>query len=813
MSTTAPEGNGMWTGLRASLPLADLDPSRTDLRERFERHPLARHDAELASFVARLRGDGTLPRICLLSVGPGKGWKVARMGVARGAPPVWVTEQVFTDRDDAERWVFGLRWDLLTGACAPDDVPTGAVAGAPLPLTKRMLGYCEPQSASPGDRVGFHVSCTGDVGSYRASLVRMWCGDPKPEGPALRVEEVPSDVEGTYDAVHHPTVPGSHVLVPGVGDVLPVGEVTARILVRPTLRREEPQALVSVGDPWAGDGATGFALVLLPDGTPALVTPDGTAPVGDPVPLHAWTTVSATFTATPVPGAPLLVGAALRASGRTHHVAGMVEAPTLLVGDGVLAAWDLAPRAVDSWTVTDTGPHGLHGTIHNLARRGVRGAAWDGAATDWRDAPEQFAALHLYPDALEDCRWPVAFTLTVPDVPSGFYAVRLEARDGSGEVEWIPLFVRPPRGTRTSEIALLVPTATYAAYQCSRFWWEDPIQEMAQDRLVELCAEEQVLVTMPELSLSCYDRYLDGTAVMFSSRRRPNPFLRPGHGRAELYSSDLYLVDWLRHEGIDVDVITDDDLHHEGRTLIDGYRVLLTGTHPEYQSVAIWDAIAGWIDEGGRMMYLGGNGFFTNVGFSSERPWIMEDRGTLISLLDPEVKAFEAVQAVDGEPGLYFKELGRAPGTLLGVDFVTMGFDRAYPIVRTEASDDPALAWVFDGVPGRFIGGRGLLGGGAIGQEWDNARYTAEDPRVVVLGTTADTSLVPAVLGSERPYHGDVVLFARGAGVVFSTGSMSWCGALGVDGYGGDVAAVTRNVLRTFVSPDPVPLPFRGADR
>lgn len=86
---------------------------------------------------------------------------------------------------------------------------------------------------------------------------------------------------------------------------------------------------------------------------------------------------------------------------------------------------------------------------------------------------------------------------------------------------------------RAGRLAVLASTATYAAYGNSRFWWEDPIQEIAQDRLVELGPEEQYLVTRPEFAPSNYDLHLDDTMVVFSSRRRPNLFMRPGHSRHE----------------------------------------------------------------------------------------------------------------------------------------------------------------------------------------------------------------------------------------------------------------------------------------
>ena len=137
--------------------------------------------------------------------------------------------------------------------------------------------------------------------------------------------------------------------------------------------------------------------------------------------------------------------------------------------------------------------------------------------------------------------------------------------------------MRPAVGAATADLVVVASSATYFAYGNSRFWWEDPIQEIAQDRLVELGPHEQYLVTHPELGLSNYDRHLDDAPVVFSSRRRPNLFMRPGHTRAESYASDLYLIAWLERRGIRYDVVTDEDLHFDAERLLEPYRAAISG--------------------------------------------------------------------------------------------------------------------------------------------------------------------------------------------------------------------------------------------
>ena len=58
----------------------------------------------------------------------------------------------------------------------PDDRPAGADEARPaaaLPLAKRIIGYCDPLSAAPGQEVRVFVSCDPALASYQAELVRF----------------------------------------------------------------------------------------------------------------------------------------------------------------------------------------------------------------------------------------------------------------------------------------------------------------------------------------------------------------------------------------------------------------------------------------------------------------------------------------------------------------------------------------------------------------------------------------------------------------------------------------------------------------
>lgn len=753
---------------------------------------------------------------------------------------------------------------------------------AALPLAKRIVGYCDPLSVAPGQEVRVFVSCDPAIPSYQAELVRFRAATGRAAAGGAAADNpdwqpVPG-CTGTYWARQQEVHPGSYAVIPDVTPVLAGGEVTLALLVQPTYRAPDSQVLASCGDPWAGHG---FALVLDPGLRPSLV--DGNAPgqtVTCPAPLQpgAWAVVLATFggdapsrlTAGPLAEAPaswsraggspvtltpssitngpadssqesdLILGAVRSLAGPTRlHFTGRLESPMFLAGPlgpdeaqallaagpaslddrRVRAAWDFA-AGIDSWTIADLGPHARHGTLHNLPMRAVRGARWTGERDDWRQAPEQYAAIHFLADALEDCGWDADATWTIPDgTPSGFYAVRISS---GSESDFIPLFVRPPwpgeapaptapPGAPAARILLIAPTATYGSYGNSRFWWENPIQEMVQDRLVEIGAEEQYLIAHPELGSSSYDCHLDGTDICYVSRRRPNLNMRPGHVRREGYTSDLDLVAWLDQLDIGYDVVTDEDLHRAGSDLLRPYQVVLTGTHPEYMSARMFDAIADWTAGGGRLMYLGGNGFSMNVNFDAERPWIMENRRVELWERGEEFQHSEAINSTDGLRGGYFTASGRQPWAVTGVESATMGFDHSYPYVLSEAARRPEAAFVFEGVTGGIIGDFGAIGGGVVGQEWDNAAGHQFGREHLILGSSHDHTLVPPLFGAVRPdYHADLVLYLPGRGAVFSVSSMAWCAALSHDHYANEIARITHNVLDRFL--DPAPFATSGDD-
>jgi N,N-dimethylformamidase len=394
----------------------------------------------------------------------------------------------------------------------------------------------------------------------------------------------------------------------------------------------------------------------------------------------------------------------------------------------------------------------------------------------------------------------------------------------------VPFFVRPPRGVATADVAILFPTVSYGAYANERMQDRPFVHEpgvLGREILPD--DGDLALRQHPEFGASLYDSHADGSGVCFSSFRRPVLNMRPGHRNWQTHapralSADLYLVDWLRAEGMPFDTLCDHDLHAEGDELLAPYRVLISGCHPEYWTATMLDALEAWLDGGGRLMYLGGNGFYWVTSIDPARPHVVEVRRGVCGIRTWESAPGEHHHTSTGELGGLWRNRGRSPNALVGIGFAAQGFDGQAPgYHQLPDAADPRAAFAMEGIdPGEKIGAFGLSMGGAASDEIDrhDIRY-GSPPEALVIATSQgghsdyvllvceDMPVTHLRLGGTtcEEVRADIVLMptARG-GAVFSTGSIGWTAAMAVAGYDNNVARMTGNVLRRFLDPEPLDL-------
>jgi len=483
--------------------------------------------------------------------------------------------------------------------------------------------------------------------------------------------------------------------------------------------------------------------------------------------------------------------------------------------NAVVAHWDFS-HDIPSTRIVDISPHARHGSTVNLPARAMKGHAWDGSEYNWTHQPAHYGAIHFHDDDLYDCGWETDFTWTVPeDMPSGLYGAYLTQ---DGHEDYIPFVVRPRRGTAQAPLALLLPTASYWAYANRHVEIEWRERENVVGYFATVDPTALFLHEHPEFGVSMYDEHSDGSGVCYASRLRPVLNMRPKERLWQL-PADTHIIDWLDALGFAYDVITEDDLDAEGVALLAPYRCVMTGTHPEYPSQRMLDAYAAYQNQGGRFIYLGGNGFYWRTSYHPTLPGVIEMRRAEDGIRSWQAEGGEYYHSFTGELGGMWRRMGRAPQSVAGTGMTAQGFDVSTYYERTPASFDPRVAFIFTGIgDNERVGDFGLIGGGAAGWEIDRADPAlGTPPHALVVATATQFSSVyhwvkeelththSANTGETCPFvRCDMVFYETpNGGAVFSTSSIAWAGALSHNNYQNNVSRLTANVIRRFVDATP----------
>ena len=498
--------------------------------------------------------------------------------------------------------------------------------------------------------------------------------------------------------------------------------------------------------------------------------------------------------------------------------------PAVVVhSNALLGAWDLS-RELHTLDIVDVSGRELHGRAWNRPGRGVTGPNWRISTISYYDEPGEYGAVSLHDDDLDDAAWEPAREWTIPDdLPSGTYAFRLTAP--SGATDYVPFVVTPPKGGPTAEILLILPTFSYLAYANEHSLWAS--SDEPEDRYLR----ESRLQGL-------YDKHLNkagGDGVMYSSWKRPIINMRPhyqwkalraGHGGPHQFGADLHLVDWLQTSGYAVDVVTDAEFHHEGVELLAKYRVVMTGTHAEYWSRQMLDALEAYVGQGGRVMNMSGNGLYWVTGLDPEHGHTVEVCRTLGMSGSWYHKPGEGYLSTTGERGGPWRERGLAPQRYVGVGTAAFLSEevagRGGPFVMQPDSRDPRAAFIIEGIEKIELLGDfpNLVNGwGPVGYEADRVDINLGSPLHTLTIASAHSgttdALIPCFEETLSPNaRADVAFFETHAGgAVFSAGSISWAGSLHHNQYDNDVARMTDNVLKRFLSPEPFALPVLPGER
>jgi N,N-dimethylformamidase len=712
------------------------------------------------------------------------------------------------------------------------------MAPAVLPIT----GYLDRLSARPGERLAVKVSAQGG-GEYETDVVRIRHADPNPAGPGLKYE-AQQGLGGRFPARHQESRPGSYARIPA-HPCQGGPQLVASVFVQPWLLRSTPSTLMAGGG-WRLEAAKEELRLLTGDSRIALKLSlfrrqwyriwIGLDAAAGRLLLGCATLDGETLGLAQGQGTlshtadGLTLAARLSTEGATDFFNGRLEDPALHAAwpgetppsapepaaQGLVAWWDFS-RGIETQAIEDRGSLGLHGELVNVPTRAVCGARWTGREMAWRHAPRDYAAIHFHEDDLYDCGWETDFELTIPaGMKSGVYGLRLRHQEAE---DVLPFYVMAPRGRPQATVCFLASSFTYQAYGNHA---RGNFAGALAARVKAWGATPYNPDDYPTYGRSTYNFHPDGTGHAFSSRLRPLLTVRPNYvtfpdargSGLRHFSADTHLLDWLEAKNIAYDVVSDEALDDEGVELIRGYATVLTGSHPEYHTSGTLDALEAYTAGGGKLVYLGGNGFYWRVARSPRLPGMIELRRAEGGIRAWAAEPGESYHQLDGTYGGLWRRNGRPPQKLCGVGFSSQGLFEGAWYRRLPASENAELAWIFAGVDEERLGDYGLSGGGAAGFELDRADVELGTPRNAVVmarseGHSANFVVVPEELLShigtvsgEKPadlIRGELVYFERpGGGAVFSVGSITFCGSLSHRNYDNGISRLLENVVRRF---------------
>ena len=456
----------------------------------------------------------------------------------------------------------------------------------------------------------------------------------------------------------------------------------------------------------------------------------------------------------------------------------------------------------------------------------MTGWNWDCSEECYRHAPEQYGAIHFHDDDLDDCGWETDVALDVPaDLPSGVYALRLVwARPRTTSRS----SCCPPRGTATRGSCCSCPTASYLAYANDHIVHDVPVAQSILGHTTGASPSRTSTSTATSTSASRpTTRTRTARGVCYSSSRRPimnmRPKFRHATGSVWQFPADLHLVDWLHAQGLSRTTSSPtSSFTDEGAELLRRYRVVLTGSHPEYYSERMLDAWRGVprrrrprdVPRLQRLL----------LGHVVAPREAVDDRGA-------QVRVRLARLAGASRASTTSRRAASAAGS--GAVARARRRSSSASVSRPRASTtacgyhqmpdarDPRAAFMLDGVgPDEVIGDFGLAGGGASGYEidrydlalgtppnacsWPRASSTPSTTRTCARRSTSTTRAwtarttswcAPTSSTSRRVRAAPCSRPARSPGA----------GSLSHNGYDNNVSRIMRNVLDRFADEAPLP--------
>jgi hypothetical protein len=256
------------------------------------------------------------------------------------------------------------------------------------------------------------------------------------------------------------------------------------------------------------------------------------------------------------------------------------------------------------------------------------------------------------------------------------------------------------------------------------------------------------------------------------SFQRPNPGADPTGNTKHLASGEKYILGWLESKGYHYDMLADSDLSSNAKVL-DPFKILIISTHSEYWTLEMYNNVKSFLNRGGTVLYLSGNGMSWHAALKNDQIEVMKNGGFL---------------TLEKGRGGRFSDIGLSESSILGVKYRSTGF--AYPAPYRVINPNH---WIFANTglkKGDLIGEKGLNTvnnslGGASGWETDQMdRFSPKNTVLLAVGINKGQK------GADMTYYDTL----KGGGV-FAAGSITFGGSLAIDPK---LSQMVQNVIDRF---------------
>ncbi len=367
----------------------------------------------------------------------------------------------------------------------------------------------------------------------------------------------------------------------------------------------------------------------------------------------------------------------------------------------------------------------------------------DGLRTVWQPGCDEDDTTGLI-----DCSdWEVSQTLTTTtDWVSGVYLLRL-VRDDNGAKNDILLTIR--KDGSTSNVLYEVPDTTYQAYNNYG-------------------------------GKSLYDTTSGGNRARKVSFDRP--YSQPNFVGADRYDyytrTDVETVGWLEQNGYDTTYLGSYDLNRAGAQAAN-HKILISGSHSEYWSTAMFNAAVAARDAGTSLAFMGANAVYWKIRFENGAGGANRVQ-----------VCYKVVQSLPADPvertSTWRDPAGpnRPENSLIGGMYIGDN-DQTYFPLQVDSAEGKNRFWRHTSLAALPTGTTASIGSTLVGWEWDARVENGLQPAgVQVLASSPVTGqLVQGNGASYVPGSSAVqesVLYRASSGAwVFGSGTNHWSRGLG----------------------------------